>query len=104
MGATMTNEQYYALMEPYHNACQMMLTRLEVLNHTLYEKTTVCPIHNIQHRMKEKKSIEEKLLRLKLTSSIANARDYLQDVAGIREYIHLPEESCPLRSPHDRIS
>lgn len=84
MGATMTTEQYYALMEPYHNACQMMLTRLEVLNHTLYEKTTVCPIHNIQHRMKEKKSIEEKLLRLKLTSSIANARDYLQDVAGIR--------------------
>ena len=84
MGANMTNEQYYVLMEPYHNACQMMLTRLEVLNHTLYEKTTVCPIHNIQHRMKEKKSIEDKLLRLKLTSSIANARDYLQDVAGIR--------------------
>lgn len=80
----MTNEQYYMLMEPYQNACQMMLTRLEVLNHTLYEKTTVCPIHNIQHRMKEKKSIEDKLLRLKLTSSLTNARDYLQDVAGIR--------------------
>lgn len=43
MGATMTNEQYYALMEPYHNACQMMLTRLEVLNHTLYEKPQYVP-------------------------------------------------------------
>lgn len=47
----MTNEQYHFLLEPYQNASQMMLTRLEVLNHNLYAKDTVCPIHTMQHRI-----------------------------------------------------
>ncbi|HJA91999.1 MAG TPA: (p)ppGpp synthetase [Candidatus Eisenbergiella merdipullorum] len=80
----MTNEQYYSLLEPYQNACQMMLTRLEVLNHNLYARDTVCPIHTMQHRMKEKNSIEKKLEKKHLSAGIANARAYLLDVAGIR--------------------
>ena len=80
----MTNEQYHFLLEPYQNASQMMLTRLEVLNHNLYAKDTVCPIHTMQHRLKEKDSIEEKLERMQLAAGDSNARDYLLDVAGIR--------------------
>lgn len=80
----MTNEQYHFLLEPYQNASQMMLTRLEVLNHNLYAKDTVCPIHTMQHRLKEKDSIEEKLERMQLAAGVSNARDYLLDVAGIR--------------------
>lgn len=80
----MTNEQYHFFLEPYQNASQMMLTRLEVLNHNLYAKDTTCPIHTMQHRMKEKNSIEEKLERRKLAAGVSNARDYLLDVAGIR--------------------
>ena len=80
----MTNEQYHFLLEPYQNACQMMLTRLEVLNHNLYARDTVCPIHTMQHRMKEKQSIEGKLEKMQLAAGISNARDYLLDVAGIR--------------------
>lgn len=90
----MTNEQYHLLLEPYQNACQILLTRLNVLNHTLYTEDSTkkdptakgepLPIHTIQHRLKSKKSIEEKLQRSRLTASVSNARDHLLDVAGIR--------------------
>ena len=67
----MTNEQYYDCIQPYQNACQIMRAKLEVLNGSLYQKSSVSPIHNIQERIKAKKSIE-------------NAKDYLRDIAGIR--------------------
>ena len=81
----MTNEQYYDLIKPYEDARRVLNTRLEVLNHSLYkEKNVSGPIHNIQSRLKEKRSIEDKLRRLGFTDSIANARNELQDIAGIR--------------------
>ena len=57
----MTNEQYYDCIQPYQNACQIMRAKLEVLNGSLYQKSSVSPIHNIQERIKAKKSIEKKL-------------------------------------------
>lgn len=88
------NEQYHFLLEPYQNACQILLTRLNVLNHTLYTQDSTkkdpaakgdpLPIHTMQHRLKSKKSIEEKLQRSRMTASVSNARDHLLDVAGIR--------------------
>ena len=81
----MTNEQHYDLIKPYEDARRVMNTRLEVLNHSLYkEKNVSGPIHNIQGRLKEKRSIEDKLRRLGFTDSIVNARNELQDIAGIR--------------------
>lgn len=81
----MTNEQYYDLMKPYEDAMRVLNTRLEVLNHSLYGNKSISgPIHNLQSRIKEKKSIEEKLRRLGFTDSIANARNELQDIAGTR--------------------
>lgn len=81
----MTNEQYYDLMKPYEDAMRVLNTRLEVLNHSLYgNKSLSGPIHNLQSRIKEKKSIEEKLKRLGFTDGIANARNELQDIAGTR--------------------
>lgn len=81
----MTNEQYYDLIKPYEDARRVLNTRLEVLNHSLYKDRSFSgPIHNIQSRIKEKRSIEEKLKRLGFTDSIANARNELQDIAGIR--------------------
>ena len=65
--------------------CLLYTSRLEVLNHSLYkEKNVSGPIHNIQGRLKEKRSIEDKLRRLGFTDSIVNARNELQDIAGIR--------------------
>ena len=80
----MTNEQYYDCIQPYQNACQIMRAKLEVLNGSLYQKSSVSPIHNIQERIKSKKSIEKKLEKLGHSDSVQNAKDHLRDIAGIR--------------------
>ena len=59
----MTDEEYYEFIQPYEDAKQMLLTRLDVLNHNLYGDASARPIHNIQCRIKKKQSIEEKLQR-----------------------------------------
>ena len=55
----MTDKEYYGLIQPYEDAMKLLLTRLEVLNHSIYETKTGKPIHNIQYRIKKKDSIEE---------------------------------------------
>lgn len=80
----MTNEQYYDFIQPYQNASQMMHTKLENLNKNLYCKTSAAPIHNLQERIKSKKSIEKKLQKLGHSDSVQNAKDFLKDIAGIR--------------------
>lgn len=34
---TMNEKEYYNLIKPYEDAMQMILSRLDTLNHTLYE-------------------------------------------------------------------
>lgn len=80
----MTNEQYYDFIQSYQSACQMMYGRLEDLNKSLYVKQAASPIHNLQERIKSKKSIEKKLEKLGFSDSVQNAKDFLQDIAGIR--------------------
>ena len=61
----MNEKEYYNLIKPYEDAMQMILSRLDTLNHTLYESSAMhlVPIHNIQSRIKSKKSIEDKLIK-----------------------------------------
>lgn len=33
----MTDKEYYGLIQPYEDAMKLLLTRLEVLNHSIYE-------------------------------------------------------------------
>ena len=80
----MTDEEYYEFIQPYEDAKQMLLTRLDVLNHNLYGEASARPIHNIQCRIKKKQSIEEKLQRKRKEPTVMNAKDYLQDIAGVR--------------------
>lgn len=95
----MTNEQYYELIKSYEDAERVLGTRLEILNRSLYGRQSVCgPIHNIQSRIKEKKSLEEKLKRMGYRDSLANARDYLQDIAGIRIICYFVEDIYNLAS------
>ena len=51
----MTNEQYYELIRPYEDVNQIMLTKLEILNHSIYNKDSGKPIHHMQHR--DRKSV-----------------------------------------------
>ena len=41
----MTDEEYYEFIQPYEDAKQMLLTRLDVLNHNLYGDASARPIH-----------------------------------------------------------
>ena len=88
----MTSEQYYELITPYEDACKVLLTKLEILNHSIYSKETGKPVHHIQHRIKTKKSMEEKLGRQNLANSVLEAKDHLMDIAGIRVICYFPEE------------
>lgn len=80
----MNEEQYYEFIQPYKDAEQMLMTRLDVLNHNLYEASFFRPIHYIQERIKKKRSLEEKLIKRGKEPTVDNAKDYLQDIAGLR--------------------
>ena len=89
----MTNEQYYDLIKPYEDASRVLYTRLEILNHSLYgDRPSSGPVHNIQGRIKEKRSIEDKLVRLGFTVGISSAKDHLQDIAGLRVICYFVED------------
>lgn len=83
---TMNEKEYYNLIKPYEDAMQMILSRLDTLNHTLYESsaTHLVPIHNIQSRIKSKKSIEDKLIKKEKKPSLTDAKNFLMDIAGAR--------------------
>ena len=57
----MTNEQYHSLIPPYHDAMELILTRLEMLNHKVYDCEDLQPIHSITSRIKEKDSMRKNL-------------------------------------------
>lgn len=82
----MNEKEYYNLIKPYEDAMQMILSRLDTLNHTLYESSAMhlVPIHNIQSRIKSKKSIEDKLIKKEKKPSLTNAKNFLMDIAGAR--------------------
>ena len=80
----MTNEQYHTLIHPYTDAMNLILTRLEILNHCAADNEDVRPIHGITHRIKEKISMENKLKKKHSNGSEQDARTLLKDIAGIR--------------------
>ena len=80
----MTNEQYHTFIQPYSDATEILRARLNVLEHNLYHESAAHPIHNIQHRIKKKESIENKLHKKDKEPTVMNAKDYLQDIAGVR--------------------
>ena len=80
----MTNEQYHTLIHPYTDAMNLILTRLEILNHCAADNEDVRPIHGITHRIKEKISMENKLKKKHSNGSVQDARPLLKDIAVIR--------------------
>ena len=80
----MNDTEYYRLVRPYEDAMSMLLIRIRVLGHSLYNKEEEQLYHTIQSRIKTKDSIENKLKKKNLEASEKNAKDYLRDIAGIR--------------------
>lgn len=88
----MTNEQYYELIRPYEDAMKVLFTRLEILNHSIYSREASTPVHHMQRRIKEKRSMEDKLIKMGATDSVTNAKDSLMDIAGIRVICYFENE------------
>lgn len=80
----MNDTEYYKLVRPYEDAMNMLLIRVRVVGHSLYNKEEEQLYHTIQSRIKGKDSIENKLMKKNLDTSVKNAKDYLRDIAGIR--------------------
>ncbi len=80
----MNEEEYHLFIQPYMDARKILLSRLDVLNHSLYGESDSRPIHYIQDRIKTRESIEEKLKRKGHASTVEEAKDFLQDIAGVR--------------------
>ena len=80
----MNDTEYYKLVRPYEDAMNMLLIRVRVVGHSLYNKEEEQLYHTIQSRIKGKDSIVNKLEKKKLETSVKNAKDYLRDIAGIR--------------------
>lgn len=80
----MTEEEYFCFVQPYEDALKNILVRVDVLNQDYRRMYQNYPIHHIQHRIKQKESIEKKLQINGYEISTDSSRDYLTDIAGIR--------------------
>ncbi len=80
----MTEEEYLCFIQPYEDALKNIRVRVEVLNNDYRRKYQNYPIHYVQHRIKQKESIENKLEENGYDATMDSARNYLTDIAGIR--------------------
>ncbi len=85
-------EDYEQLIDPYKEAMTRLEVRINGLNEDYRKKYRDYPIHNVQARIKSKKSIEHKLVRRELEVSAYSAKDNLTDIAGIRVICYFIED------------
>ena len=85
-------EEYDQLVEPYREAMTRLEVRMNGLNEDYRKKYRDYPIHNIQARIKSRKSIEKKLASKNLPVTAYTAKDNLTDIAGIRVICYFVED------------
>lgn len=85
-------EDYEQLIDPYKEAMTRLEVRINGLNEDYRKKYRDYPIHNVQARIKSKKSIENKLKSRELEVSAYSAKDNLTDIAGIRVICYFIED------------
>ena len=87
-----SQEEYDQLVEPYREAMTRLEVRMNGLNEDYRKKYRDYPIHNIQARIKSRKSIEKKLAFRELPITAYAAKDNLTDIAGIRVICYFVED------------
>lgn len=85
-------EKFRTLMAYYRCAIMEVETKMHVLNETLSLQYDRNPIETIKSRLKEPKSIIEKMIRKDIPLTIENAERNLNDIAGIRVVCSFPED------------
>lgn len=77
-------QNYLVQMQLYNAVIKEVKTKLEILDEEFSIKHEHNPIHNIESRLKNPKSILEKLKRKGLPFDLESVRNELNDIAGIR--------------------
>ena len=77
-------EQYMRLMSYYRCAMMEVETKFRVISEDFTYRHDRNPIETIKTRLKEPKSIREKMLRLGKDMSVASIESEINDVAGVR--------------------
>lgn len=85
-------EEYDHIIEPYKEAMNRMQMRINGLNEDYRKKYRDYPIHNIQTRIKSRKSLEKKLETRGLEISAQSAVKNITDIAGIRIICYFKED------------
>ncbi|MDF2888605.1 MAG: RelA/SpoT domain protein [Lacrimispora sp.] len=80
----MTEEEYLSFIQPYEDALNSIQVRVDVLNKDYRRKKLNYPIHHVQYRLKQKESIENKLIKCGKDTTTDAARNCLTDIGGIR--------------------
>nr|WP_288825646.1 (p)ppGpp synthetase [uncultured Clostridium sp.] len=80
----MTEEEYLSFIQPYEDALNNIQVRVDVLNKDYRRKKLNYPIHHVQYRLKQRESIENKLIKYRKEPTTDAARNCLTDIGGIR--------------------
>ncbi len=84
--------QFRTLMAYYRSAMVEIETKFKVLNESLSVTHDRNPIETIKCRIKDPRSIIEKLLRKGLPITLESIEKYIRDVAGVRVICAFPED------------
>lgn len=85
-------KQFSFLMAYYRCAIMEVETKIRVLNETLSQQYDRNPIETIKTRLKNPRSISDKLRRKGLPQTVASIEENLNDVAGVRVICSFPED------------
>jgi len=87
MSAWFSDEEFSRLKKlllVYDWANKTLLTKLSIIHEDLLNSSDASPIESIKGRIKSSKSIAAKLCRRGMEITAENAKNHLQDIAGIR--------------------
>ena len=91
----MNDTEYYKLVRPYEDAMNMLLIRVRVVGHSLYNKEEEQLYHTIQSRIKGKDSIENKLEKKKLAEAVPALEKVSRLITGRETVFACKEGSLP---------
>lgn len=78
------NEEWSQMLLLYDSAIKEICTKIEILNNEFKISHQYNPIEHISSRLKSADSIARKLRRRERELTIANAMQYVNDIAGVR--------------------
>ena len=80
----MNTRDYRAAMILYSSALKIVTAKLEVINEEFALRRRQTPIEYIKSRLKTADSISQKLIRRGCEPTLENARQFIDDIAGVR--------------------